>query len=190
MLPLEVPVLTMQKLTAFLLFNWPCTTEKTSLSFEALVLPDMSNNQSRLKWKHQRKNPRLWLGFFQACLMSLVYVIYDSLRHSAKILCWLPLSQAPHTIHLGWAMTLLPVCRDPPAAAAAAASPKEQHAWLLEHLFSTTEMQHLTFVWTRCKYLLRNSLWERGISHDRATHSRWPTVLFASLVTALSFFFF
>jgi len=39
----------------------------------------------------------------------------------------------------------------------AAAFPKEQHAWLLEHLFSTAEMQHPTFVWARCKYLLRNS---------------------------------
>lgn len=44
------------------------------------------------------------------------------------------------------------------AAAASATSPKERHAWLLEHLFSTTVMQHLTFVWARCKYLLRNSL--------------------------------
>lgn len=178
----EVDNLFLIKLT---MNNW-----KKKISFEALVLHDTQSNQSRLKEKHQRKNPRLWLLFFHACLMTLHHIWQpmsqrkDAAQRPAGFLCGKLLNRC--TWAEGWL-----AC--PPAGllpAAAATAPKEQHAWLLEHLFSTTEMQHLTFVWARCKYLLRNSLWERDISHDRATYSRWPTALFASLVTTLSFFFF
>lgn len=124
--------------------------------------------------------PAWWVGF-TSCVIA-----YDTVQSCCTEACWLPLSQAPQMCHLGWGWTCVPA-RGGPARHCLS---EEQHAWLLEHLFSTTEMQHPGFVWARCKCLLRNSPWERDISHDRATCSRWPTVLFATLVTALSSFFF
>ena len=91
--------------------------QKNSLSFEALVLCDVHNHQSRIKWKHRRKSPRLWLGFFHACLMSLVYlvseIIYDTVQRSSTEACWLPLSQAPQRTRLGWARAGGPARRAP-----------------------------------------------------------------------------
>lgn len=137
--------------------------EETSLSFKVSVLHNMHNNQSRIKCKHQQKNPRLWLGFFHSCLESLVYLTHGSLTqilHRGLLASSVASSSNDKPgvsqelcASLQGPCLLLPLLLLPPLP-----FPRELHTWLLEHLLSTIEMQHLTFVWAR--YLLRNSPWE------------------------------
>lgn len=128
---------------------WACTAEKTLLSFEVLA-HDVYNNQSELKYKN-RKIPLTCIFPClpeECCLPLCVFTYSWCLWHQTKCCpeaSCLALSQADGVTHPGRASPIrLPLLRLLPSPLL------EQHAWLQEHLFSTAEMQPLTFVCARC----------------------------------------
>lgn len=113
----HVTILPMQKLTAFSVFNWPCTTEKNLTAFWSFGSSWQPQQPKKTKTKAPKvKSQTLAWGFphlpdgFWLSHMRLYTTQRCKEPRCCAETCWLPLSQAPRAVHLGWARACMPAC--------------------------------------------------------------------------------